>query len=173
MSPRSRRIFFASRRSFAFNVMLVLFSMAVDLACARYTHKRCKSFSMVSHFAPLPTLSDSAILRLMGLFRCFSEFGACRIIKFISKVRCEIMKTLQDFQSDVSALQASVNDISTGMDTVLGVVSDLKGQVSDLKAQLAAGSPVSQEDLDALDAQVNEIEDKVAEVHAKEDSAKS
>lgn len=42
-------------------------------------------------------------------------------------------------------LQGHLNDISTGVDV-------LKQQIADLKAQVAAGSPVTQADLDALDA---------------------
>ena len=116
----------------------------------------------------------------MKLFRCFSKDGVGRILESIYKLRCDIMASIQDLQADLGAAKASVDGLSSGMDDVLAKVGDIKNQnlaqqaqIAALQAQLAAGSPVSQADLDALDAQAKAIGDVAAQVHAKEDAAQA
>lgn len=58
-----------------------------------------------------------------------------------------IMATEQDLQNDLDAIR----------DGVTTALTALNATIADLKAQIAAGSPVTQEQLDALDAEAKTI----------------
>ncbi len=59
--------------------------------------------------------------------------------------------------SKVSDLQADLDTIKQGVADVLAAQTAQAATIADLKAQLAAGTPVSQEQLDALDAEAKNI----------------
>lgn len=56
------------------------------------------------------------------------------------------MSTEQDLQTSLDAIQA-------GVATVVTKFADFQKTIADLQAQIAAGSPVSQDQLDALAAE--------------------
>lgn len=67
----------------------------------------------------------------------------------------KIMATEQD-------LKDSLDNITTGVAAVAAKLADQTQAIKDLKDQLAAGTPVSQEQLDALEAEAQAIEDALA-----------
>lgn len=54
-------------------------------------------------------------------------------------------------------LMATLDDVQTHLQAVADGVQNLKNQIQTLRDQLASGSPVTQEQLDALDAKLQEI----------------
>lgn len=74
-----------------------------------------------------------------------------RIITLLNQLITQgetLMAKFQDFQADLDKLKT---DISAKLDA-------LAKTIADLKAQIAAGSPVTQEQLDAVDAEVQAID---------------
>ncbi len=63
-----------------------------------------------------------------------------------------LMAKVEDLQADLDKLKA---DVSARLDA-------LAATIADLKQQIAAGTPVTQEQLDALDAEVKAIDDSVS-----------
>jgi uncharacterized protein YoxC len=57
---------------------------------------------------------------------------------------------LEILQRKVSKLMADFNELSNDLDAIAAGVGQLSQEIKDLKAQVAAGSPVSQEQLDGL-----------------------
>ena len=57
----------------------------------------------------------------------------------------------------VKELSDELDAIKTAVDTVKAETAAQKQQIADLLAQLAAGTPVSQEQLDDLDAKADSI----------------
>jgi uncharacterized protein with von Willebrand factor type A (vWA) domain len=74
-----------------------------------------------------------------------------------------LMATLADVQEKVTAIAAAVHSINTGLDRVAT-------EIMDLKAQIAAGVPVTQEQLDALDASLQGIMAESGDVVAEVDT---
>ena len=72
--------------------------------------------------------------------------------------------TLASILAEVGAVNEELDVVAVGVDTLVKTVADLK-------AQLAAGVPVAQADLDALDAVVQSIQGKLDGVKAAEDAA--
>jgi len=60
------------------------------------------------------------------------------------------MATLQEVKDELTAIKA-------GVDAVKVTAQEQIALIADLKAQIAAGSPVTQEQLDGLDTQADEI----------------
>ena len=74
-----------------------------------------------------------------------------------------LMATLADVQEKVTAIATAVHNINTGLDRVAT-------EIMDLKAQIAAGVPVTQEQLDALDASLQSIMAESGDVVAEVDT---
>jgi len=74
------------------------------------------------------------------------------------------MATLEDLQNDLATLQSTAQSVSLGLDALTATIADLKTQV-------AAGTGVTQEQLDALDAQAKLVQSTLSEAKAKEDAA--
>lgn len=62
----------------------------------------------------------------------------------------DIMSVETDLQDDLDKIQAGVN-------ALLGAAKANAAEIADLRAQLAAGTPVTQSQLDALDAEAKAI----------------
>lgn len=73
----------------------------------------------------------------------------------------KLMSTSQD-------LKDSLDNIQSGVSAVAAKLASQTQAIKDLKDQLAAGSPVSQEQLDALEAEAQSIEDAFAPLLAAE-----
>lgn len=86
--------------------------------------------------------------------------------ELLAELGTKIMLDITSLTNDIAILQTAVTDVSTGLDGVVTLVADLK-------AQLAAGTNVTQEQLDALDAQVKSSIDGLTAAKAKEDAAKA
>lgn len=65
-----------------------------------------------------------------------------------------IMSTLEDIQNDVAAIKAAA-------DANVSVIADLQKQIVTLKAQVAAGTAVTQADLDALHTALGGVKDEL------------
>ena len=77
------------------------------------------------------------------------------VLAVIERNHRELMSNVNDLQNAVSALQSSVSTLTTDVNNK---ITALGNQISDLQAQLAAGTPVSQEQLDALVTSVGQIQ---------------
>lgn len=67
----------------------------------------------------------------------------------------ELQATLDSIGVTLTSEEGVISTLSTGL-------AGLKQQIADLTAQVAAGSPVSQEQLDALSTEATAIQDKTA-----------
>lgn len=76
--------------------------------------------------------------RLLAALSRFTNYGE------------QIMATLQEVQGELVSIKA-------GVDTSNALAAQQVAMIADLKAQLAAGSPVTQADLDDLDAKADAI----------------
>ena len=72
----------------------------------------------------------------------------------------EIMATIADVQAKVATIGNAVHSINVKLD-------DVAIEIANLKAQVAAGQPVTQEQLDALDASLQAILTESGEVVAE------
>jgi uncharacterized protein with von Willebrand factor type A (vWA) domain len=70
------------------------------------------------------------------------------------------MATEQDLQDSLAA-------ISNGIQALAAKFADQSTQIADLKAQIALGTPVSQAQLDSLEANAQAIEDALAALIAQ------
>lgn len=70
----------------------------------------------------------------------------------------KLMATVADLQADVAQLQTDAASMVTALSTVQTENASLQTQITALQAQIAAGSPVTQSQLDALDASVKTID---------------
>ena len=73
-----------------------------------------------------------------------------------------IMSTFQDVQAAIDALEAKVDADAAQSAEAVGLLQALTASIADLKAQVAAGTPVSQAQLDALAARIPTITDKLS-----------
>lgn len=62
------------------------------------------------------------------------------------------MSTEQDLKDSLDHIQTQVAGLATAF-------ASMKQTIADLQAQIAAGTPVSQEQLDALEAEAQGVED--------------
>lgn len=81
----------------------------------------------------------------------------------LKKLGVLLMSTFAEVRDHMAALSASVHNINLGLDDVRQIVQALRDQI-------AAGSPVSQADLDALDASVSAAQSEAGEILTKEDT---
>lgn len=68
-----------------------------------------------------------------------------------------ILAQLESLMASNADLKADLDDIKAGVAAVSTQLTAQAQSIADLKAQLAAGSPITQADLDALDAEAKEI----------------
>jgi hypothetical protein len=83
-------------------------------------------------------------------------------------------KIMADGQSALDAIvsvKGILESVDVKLDDVRGNVTSLKAEVQALKDQLAAGSPITQEQLDAVVAGLGEIETKAAALLAESEEA--
>ena len=74
-----------------------------------------------------------------------------------------IILTLTQLLGNERAIMATLKELNDLIDGVAVGVDGLEAAIKDLKAQVAAGSPVSQADLDALVAKVQAIGTDIAD----------
>lgn len=81
---------------------------------------------------------------------------------------------MADGQSALDAIvsvKGILESVDVKLDDVRGNVTSLKAEVQALKDQLAAGSPITQEQLDAVVAGLGEIETKAAALLTESEEA--
>jgi septal ring factor EnvC (AmiA/AmiB activator) len=74
-----------------------------------------------------------------------------------------LMATIADVQAKVTTIGAAVHNINVKLDGVAA-------EIANLKDQLAAGSPVTQEQLDALDASLQDVMTESSDVVSEVDT---
>jgi pyruvate/oxaloacetate carboxyltransferase len=73
--------------------------------------------------------------------------------------KCAVRSALEDAIKE-NKLMATFADIQTGVDELGTVISSMAGKLDDIQSlvsELSAGSPVTQDQLDALSAKVEEV----------------
>jgi hypothetical protein len=75
----------------------------------------------------------------------------------LAQLERKIMASLEDLNAKVDGLSAGLDEVQTGVDVV-------QQTVVDLRAQLESGTPVTQADLDALDAKLAVVAEKLGTV---------
>lgn len=91
-------------------------------------------------------------------------FGEWMILVFVVLGAVAVFG-LFDINGKVDDLMATLQDVQTDLQAITDGVATLATEIADLKAKVAAGSPVTQADLDALDVKAKAIVD--AETAAK------
>lgn len=78
--------------------------------------------------------------------------GVCRALSSIITNQEKIMTTVTELSAKLDALDEAITQERT---EVVNALTGLKGEIQTLKDQIAAGTPVSQEQLDAIGARVD------------------
>lgn len=106
--------------------------------------ERGVSDSWLAHLGPAwkPQSGDQK-----NKFWPFTNNDLKQVLKVIQANHKELMSTITDLQTAIDSLQGAVTTLAT----------DVNNSIAALKAQIAAGSPVTQADLDAVTAKVQSI----------------
>lgn len=80
-------------------------------------------------------------------------------LSFINRKQDYLMSTVNEVKTLVTAIDTETTAVATKVDAQIQ-------QIAELKAQIAAGSPVTQEDLDAIAAGLQPISDRLTAIGA-------
>lgn len=86
------------------------------------------------------------------------------LIKVCIRLLVTLIRRADQIMAKFEDLKASLDHITEEVAALPAMFADLRATIQDLRDQIAAGTPVTQEQLDGLEAEAQAIEDSLTEV---------
>jgi len=109
---------------------------------------------------------NAAVCLRTFMAKLIDLFGKCDFEEFVVEILAEIKKQGEKIMSSVDELNAKLDAIPPVLDAIQADEEAQKVEIQALKDQIAAGTPVTQEQLDSLNAKADAVLARVQGIDA-------